>query len=251
MKTNVNLTGATNLRCCIDGSYQVELEDEHKEDDNGDEDGRLGSRREQSSPAGSDDENRSHRNRYRRDSSDNIESTAQSGSGSAGARGNTIQGNHGGHTSVPYGRQPQSQPYNQQSSFPGNNGPGGRMGRFQNKHYRPDTGRGSYAGAVMGIPPGGPVSNQLNDSASYNPYAGNMFPGLATSVGFPPAALPPYGWMPEMMYAPNNTVGLPGSDIAPGYGATVSASGTTAGAPLNPDAAPWAPPSSSQVGFVC
>jgi hypothetical protein len=125
------------------------------------------------------------------------------------------------------------------------------MGRFQNKHYRPDTGRGGYAGAGTGVPPGGPVSNQLNDSASYNPYAGNMFPGLATGVGFSPAAMPPYGWMPEMMYALNNTVGLPGSDIAPGYGATVSASATTAGAPLNPDAAPWAPPSSSQVGFVC
>lgn len=111
------------------------------------------------------------------------------------------------------------------------------MGQFQNKHYRPDPGRGGYGygtGPRMAYPRGPPPpagTRPINDSESYNPYA-NMFPGLA-AAGFPAAAplpgmVPPhpqaaYGWVPqggygmppEMMYP---AMGMGTMDGAGGYG---------------------------------
>lgn len=120
------------------------------------------------------------------------------------------QSQHHGHAQSSENSRPAQTALNPQQFSRGIPG-GGRTGHY-NKHYRPtESGRGpqpTYGGGYL--PAGGPPLP--NDSASYNPYASSMYPGLVAAgygMGFPnmtPASLhsptnapgPSYGWAPGM-----------------------------------------------------
>jgi hypothetical protein len=190
------------------------------------------------SPTGSDEDERRHRGRYRRDSLDNYENAVPASTApQVSSRPATTAPSSSAGPS--YQRQGSAAPYAQPGgAFPRSaNAPGRGAGQFQNKHYRPEGAQGGayntnapHPHARNAAPPRGPP--RANDSASYNPYASSMFPGLTAAglgqagmamPGFP-GGMQPYGWMPgaapgapvpgqDMMYG---AAGMGG--VAAGYG---------------------------------